>query len=466
MLLIILFLLLFYFFAVSEYGWKGGLVFTIIVGFLQDPIRKATGINSSYFGALSLAFFLLTFLALRNQHRLWYLRYICWNNPRLISLIPLFFYIIGFQALNSYARFGDIKLPIIGAIFYLLPLIGLWVGFHIGSDRLLLRRFMLVYLVACSICAVSVFLSVQGVENSLFKEVGEGLVITGFGSGHSGFWRTSEIAGWHLAAGSCIAFILGVTETKTTQQILYFSLSLGLAFLGSTTGRRKALGIVIIFISLYLLFFTLSSTGNKVTRVLTSLILISALAVSSSTLLFSSNAQSELERSAERASTLTIESSQGRFTSQGIGAFVRGLEIAGPIGLGVGAGSNSGTTGLDRARAGVRSLSYVSEGGGGRIVAELGIFGTIIFLYILLNLMQLYYRNFILAKSWLVEQDYHTVVGLLIFTIVNGLTFFTAGQLYSDPFVLIILGLALGSFLGVPILAARQKQFQTPIQIQ
>jgi len=61
-MILILILLISTFVLVSfEYKWKGAAVFTILTGFLQDPIRKGSGINSSYFAAISLFFFILTF---------------------------------------------------------------------------------------------------------------------------------------------------------------------------------------------------------------------------------------------------------------------------------------------------------------------------------------------------------------------------------------------------------------------
>lgn len=40
--------------------------------------------------------------------------------------------------------------------------------------------------------------------------------------------------------------------------------------------------------------------------------------------------------------------------------------------------------------------------------------------------------------------------GLALFTLANAVTFFSASQLYSDPFVLIMLGLSSGAILAIP----------------
>ena len=450
----LLLLIIGYLFAISEYSWKGGLLYTILVGFIQDPLRKISPIDSSYFNALALAFFLLTFVVLKNQHKSWYLKYVCWSNKRLLALIPVFLYLLGFQALNSFARSGDVRLPIVGLLFYLMPLLAIWIGFHIGSNTKILRNYMIFYLVGCSLTAISVLLSAQGVENDLFREVGMGFDITGFGKGNSGFWRTTEIAGWHLAAGACFAFILGMSESKGFQQSIFFFLSIGLTFLTTTTGRRKAFAMVIVFISMYLLYYSLTAKGNKIIRALTAFGMIALLSFSSFGLFFGKENEADLERFEERTSTLTLEETQGRFTFQGVGALIRGFEIAGPIGLGVGAGSNTGTTGINRGQ--LASQDFVSEGGGGRIIAELGTIGGIFFLYLLFQAAVMYIRNFKMGAMFLPTEVFSELVGLAMFVFTNLITFFTAGQLYSDPFVLIIIGLSAGTFLAIPLLASKQ----------
>jgi hypothetical protein len=132
-----------------------------------------------------------------------------------------------------------------------------------------------------------VLLDAQGVQNPLFKEVGQGLLITGLGEGgtavqgSSGLWRTSEIAGWHLAAGACFSFILGMTSKNSFHQNIWFFLTIGLTFLTNTTGRRKALGIVIVFISLFLLYYSFSSQKNNVFRIVSSIFLVIIISLSS-----------------------------------------------------------------------------------------------------------------------------------------------------------------------------------------
>lgn len=450
MIIFLLILLLFSFFlVVGEYGWKGAVLFTIFAGFFQDPLRKLSTIDSSYFAGISLFFFILTFFILKSKFKDWDLELICWPNPIIISLFPIFLYLIVLQGLNSFARFGDVRLTTVGILFYLVPLIALWLGYRVASDLKFLRQLLLFYIILCSLTGLSIFLSLSGVESNLLKEVGAGIEITGTGQGYSGLWRTSEIAGWHLAAGASFAFILGMSETRGLKQAVYFLTSALLAFLTISTGRRKALGLFIIFASLYLLYYSLSIKKSRLVKAMGTLVCVAILCLSSYGLILNPNIQETLEPFFDRSTTLTVEESQNRVKVQGIGAIMRGLEIAGPLGFGVGVGTNSGNTDIGAQRKSIQSVGYVSEGGGGRLILELGGIGIIFVSFFLIQVLLLYFRIFFLSRQ-LMNIGADILSGLALFTLANTVTFFSASQLYSDPFVLIMLGLSSGAILAIP----------------
>ena len=144
----------------SEFKWKGAMIFTLVAGFLQDPIRKMAETDSSYFAAISLIFFLLTFIILKSSQSRWNLQIICWLNPSIITFLPVFFYLLILQALNSLARFNDIRLSIVGVLFYLVPLLSLWVGFNIAIDIKFLRQVILTYVILCSLTAFTILLNI------------------------------------------------------------------------------------------------------------------------------------------------------------------------------------------------------------------------------------------------------------------------------------------------------------------
>jgi hypothetical protein len=155
----------------------------------------------------------------------------------------------------------------------------------------------------------------------------------------------------------------------------------------------------------------------------------------------------------------------GRFNDQGISALTRGLEVSQGFGLGVGAGANLGNLKLSAAseaqRGSIQSLGYVSEGGGGRLVSELGLPGLVVGGAVAYLIGLCLWRNFKMLNR-LPPGIAYLMLGLIAFGLANILFFFSAAQVYGDPFILILLGLCFGSFLAVPTLVARlqAQQFQ------
>jgi hypothetical protein len=173
---------------------------------------------------------------------------------------------------------------------------------------------------------------------------------------------------------------------------------------------------------------------------------------------------SEFDLFLDRASTAPDALGE-RVQAQGLNALLHGFEIGGGFGLGLGAGSNLGNFNAGGAnRASVSGLGFVSEGGGGRLILELGIPGVLLIGWILIVSLQMLWRNFKLIR-FLPSEELALVTGTLSFGIANIVFFFSAAQLYSDPFILIILGVSIGSILSIPVLIYGRMQLQRSIPI-
>jgi hypothetical protein len=79
--------------------------------------------------------------------------------------------------------------------------------------------------------------------------------------------------------------------------------------------------------------------------------------------------------------------------------------------------------------------------------------------WILLVSLQMLWRNFRLIR-FLPSEEIALVAGTLSFGLANLVFFFSAAQLYNDPFVLIMLGVSIGSMLSVPVLVYSRLQLQ------
>jgi hypothetical protein len=459
----LLLLILFAGLAVSLLGndWKSGILWTIAIGFLQDPIRKLTpGQPTLMVGLVLIGFIICAYLIYQDRGQL-DLKYIFWTSPQLLDIIPYFMVLLLAQAVNSFYRFGSPSLVAIGLSFYIAPAIALWVGFHIGRDLSLLRRVIVFYVILSTIFAFTVLLDFRGVDIPAFEEVGTGILITfegGSKSGASGLWRTSEIASWHLAAAACFSIILTFSDRDVGWQILYISIAVVFSVLSVTTGRRKSQVLIVAFLGIYLLIFSRQSSPASRERIIMSVLGGAGISFAVVSMFLLDLLGSNYEIFLNRASTST-DSLGERLQSQGLDAFLKGIEVGGGFGLGLGAGSNLGNFDAGANRAAVRSLGYVAEGGGGRLVVELGIPGILIIGWIIFVSLQMLWRNFRLIR-FLPSEEIALVSGTLSFGLANIIFFFSAAQLYSDPFVLIVLGVSIGSMLSVPVLVYSRLQLQ------
>jgi hypothetical protein len=459
----LLLLILFAGLAVSLLGndWKSGILWTIAIGFLQDPIRKLTpGQPTLMVGLVLIGFIICAYLIYQDRGQL-DLKYIFWTSPQLLDIIPYFMVLLLAQAVNSFYRFGSPSLVAIGLSFYIAPAIALWVGFHIGRDLSLLRRVIVFYVILSTIFAFTVLLDFRGVDIPAFEEVGTGILITfegGSKSGASGLWRTSEIASWHLAAAACFSIILTFSDRDVGWQILYISIAVVFSVLSVTTGRRKSQVLIVAFLGIYLLIFSRQSSPASRERIIMSVLGGAGISFAIVSMFLLDLLGSNYEIFLNRASTST-DSLGERLQSQGLDAFLKGIEVGGGFGLGLGAGSNLGNFDAGANRAAVRSLGYVAEGGGGRLVVELGIPGILIIGWIIFVSLQMLWRNFRLIR-FLPSEEIALVSGTLSFGLANIIFFFSAAQLYSDPFVLIVLGVSIGSMLSVPVLVYSRLQLQ------
>jgi hypothetical protein len=449
--------------------WKSGLLWTITIGFCQDPIRKLTPGQPSLMVGFVLAGFLLCAFVIYQIRSQLDLKYLFWTSPQLLDTIPLFIALLGFQAANSLSRFGSTPLVLIGLSFYIAPFIALWMGFHIGRDLFFLRRVLVFYFILSCIFAFTILLDFRGVDIPAFEEVGSGILITfegGSKSGASGFWRTSEIASWHLAAAACFSIILTLSDRDVGRQIFYVLMAVLFSFLSVTTGRRKSQVLIFAFLCIYLLVFSRQASPASRERLIMSVLGGAGISLAIASIFLIDLFGSNYEIFLNRAST-SGEGIGDRLQFQGWSAFLRAFDVGGGFGLGLGAGSNIGNFNAGVNRATVGSLGYVSEGGGGRLVVELGIPGLLLIGWILSLSVKLIWRNFMLIR-FLPAEQIALISGCLSFGIANMLFFFSAAQLYGDPFILVMLGISIGPVLSVPVLvySLQQQQRSNPALVR
>ena len=441
--------------------WRAGLLLTLVIGFLQDPIRKLTpGQPGLYVGLVLIAFLASAVVLLQRRRGRLELPAMFWSAPALTRWVPFFVVLIALQAVHGLVRFGVPLRTLIGVGFYLSPLLGLWMGFQIGRDQPFLRRLLQVYLLGSALVALTVFLDYQGMDIPLFREVGGGILIHlrgGFSVfGASGLWRSSELAAWHLSAAAALAIVMAVAAGQPQQRIGWLLLASAFSLLTLATGRRKGIVFVAVFVVVFVGLLARNAPGRSAARLPGVLFSAAGLALILAFLLPETILGDDFGIYLSRAASAQDDLLE-RFRVLGVQAFLRGLEISGGLGLGVGTLAQTGDLQVGAATG--DSFTFVSESGAGKLVAELGIPGLLILLPLGFELLRNLLRNLRLIRQ-LPAATANLELGLLAFTLAQIPFFSAAAGVYGDPFVLLLCGLCIGTVFAVPSLLGEQLQSQ------
>lgn len=443
----------------ADGNWRASLLYSVVIGFLQDPLRKITPEQPALYVGLVLVGMVLTALVLYSRIGRLNLEPLFSGDRQLIGIVEIFLALLLIQTLNSFLTVGSVTLTLIGLGFYLAPLMSLWIGFQFALQPSAVQRFLRVYLVMAVLFAFTLFLSYRGADSIFFKEVGEGIQINivelgVMQQGYVGLWRSSEVAAWHLGAACCFLLILGVSSRRTNLIALSSTLMVVLLVLSTLTGRRKVLTLVVGFLGVYSLLIGFRGDSRVRTNVLAG-VGGSGIALSLLLSLQGNPANSGTLGGFVRRTLNVLEFVDDRFNTLGFNAIGAALEAAGPFGFGVGALAQGAVSLGIRVRGG----TWASEGGLGKIAAELGIAGIALFGLILVLISILYWR--IVVQLRFAPPSYSLLnLGLIAFLAANLPNFAVASQIYGDPFVLSVLGLIAGFVLASPTVIQAYLQGQ------
>ncbi|MEO1002593.1 MAG: hypothetical protein AAFX65_05715 [Cyanobacteria bacterium J06638_7] len=445
----------------AEGRWRTGILYTVVVGFLQDPLRKISAGQPAAFSALIILAFAIACMPLLLRGAIFDWRRMFFGNVSLRGTLNLVLLLIGVQSLHSLVRFGSPQLTLLGLLFYLAPLIAVGAGYWCGLSPLFTGRWLRLYIGMAIVFSASLWLSYAGWDLKVFEEVGggisinlseAGLMIPGF----SGLWRTSEIAAWHMAAASCFLVVLGASTRHFSFIAGALTIAAAILMLATLTGRRKALVLAAAFGVLYPLLLRFSANRQNLSRLQQAFLLVALAALVVVLFAFTAPfAFDDLDPVAEgflaRASSTWGDLGE-RVLQLGVGSLGWASSRAGWLGFGVGAGAQ-GAQYLDVAAA-QRAVGGAAEAGSGKLLIELGIPGMAALLVLLYQLGKLLIHNCRVTAA-LLPREGIICCGLTAFVAANIPVFLVASQIYGDPFVLLILGLSVGVILASPHLIPR-----------
>jgi hypothetical protein len=445
--------------------WRLFLFAAVPVALLQDPIRKLVPgqpvIYVVLVGVIIAAAAVVATLCgtppLPRNIRGW--------RRNLARPFSMFVALVALQGLHGMMTFGNPIIPAIGALSYLLPFVALGLVYQvvIRGGPTMLMNFLRFYVACVLPFLFTIALQFAGYDWGVLGEVGWGLRIYDQGTvmtAYSGLFRSSELAAWHAATCACFLIIFAMAGRPTVAKALWTAvLLLVVVGLGMVTGRRKFLIEIIVFASAYATFFLYFGRGMSMLTLISAAVgcigfisFIQLMPDERGLSLLDSRDESyehaSYEAYLERSKTV-FGAIPERVTDFGLAPVGWAYNEYGLFGAGLGAGAQG------VAHFGAASAS-AAEGGLGKVFVELGAPGLVIVFWFGISLVRYIWLilNLIRQHSFLSRMAF----GLASFLIANIAAFIVSTQVYSDLFVLLLIGFAIGALLAMPVLLERSLQ--------
>lgn len=438
--------------------WRIGFLLCIIVGCLQDPIRKIVPGEPVYLTSVILIYVAATCLGAYLAGRRFSLRPIHgWNNS-LKSPLMWFMALVVIQSVVSFVSFGSPILAAIGFLAYVTPVPGILLGYHFARREKETYKFIKVYLAVTLIMVGGVYLSYFGFDWKILGSVGEELFVYNLEKGalllRSGFFRAPEVAAWHAATSICFLVVMFMTLKRH----LWLKLATGgliIFFWGALlfTGRRKFIMEIMIFLCVYgALLLLVRKKVSKTLRTSFLLAIVVGLAIGAYVTFAPDAIRDEIDPYYNRSATVGADAT-GRASLMTSESFNYILAQNGPWGSGAGTGSQ----GAQYFGGGTNIVGGAAEGGLGKIVAELGLPGIALILWLAVGLGRYFWAIIKEVKKGDFERASLTF-GFIAMLTANAFVFVTAHQIFGDPFVLILLGFLIGIVMAVPQMSGLRSE--------
>jgi hypothetical protein len=440
--------------------WRLALLLCLATAILQDPLRKLVPDQPVVFVVFVAVVFGAACVGALARGNRWNLKSIIGQDRQLAIPLLILLLLIILQAFNSYLRFDNLSIPLIGLAAYFLPIPSIALAYQLvfrqGEFRI--NQFMKWYIVCITLVLTTVCLEFSGYDWPVLGQVGEKLLIYDATLGayllpSTGLFRASEIAAWHAATAACFVLIVtllgGATVRRLLTGVIFAALLLGIGLL---TGRRKIVIEFAVFVSTYFILWAMFE--KRVGK----LFLIAATGAAVVGYGWLAGLKEDVRRQVDLGSrdySVYVERSQSvfadapsRFVELGLAPVMWAYDSFGLFGAGLG----SGTQGARYVGA---ETAGAAEGGLGKITLELGIPGLFVMGWVAISLLRHLWR-IMRAASRHSPRMGRLSFGLFSFLVANLAAFSVATQAFGDFFILLILSWTLAFLLAVPVLVERE----------
>jgi hypothetical protein len=424
---------------IAFFKWRWGVFAAILIGLLQDPLRKMVPGVPGYLAMTTMPVWITVLVAALVsgdlRPRLFLSRF-----PRLGSAVSIFgLYLLIPAALAVSYGHNTWMIALLGGVIYASAFLMVLCGWTFPGVFCSLHGVLFFYCCCAAVMLVGgpldYFGLAKGVAAIGTEAMGKIWVTYRMGSSgvfmYAGFFRSPDVMGWHAALVSMIAAIFAVRSRGVVRWFW-----IGIAVWGVLNlwicGRRKMIAMLPLFLG-SLLVLTGVIRGMR-----RAVLLGGALAV------FVGMAWYGVARTYEVSEVdafygSTLRDVDDRVVQHGVKAVVTTIRQGGFWGYGLGMGQQ----GVHHIPADKPRLWQ--EGGPAKIIAELGVPGGILLVYMGIVLSVTLYQVVAMPRT---DQSFYTFAGLFAILIANIASAVVSAQIFGDPFILLLLAFLAGSVLS------------------
>ena len=424
--------------AVAVYRWRWGVFAAIAVGLLQDPLRKMVPGVPGYLAMATFPVWVTTLGAALFSGEV-SLRPFLGTFPRLARWVVIFgLYLLIPAVLSGTYGTNSWQITLLGAAVYLTAFLSIVAGWRFPRQERMVIWFLMFYALAGSAALIGGPLDYFGVAND-FKAVGTeamGSVWMTARTGeivymYAGFFRGPDVMGWHAALVTMIASLMA-SRSRGWVRGLWLALSVWGILNIWICGRRKMIAMLPVFWGMFLLLTTRFRTVRRAVPLAGGLLLVLGLG-------WFGVARTYKATAVDAFYMTVFDQLSSSVQKHGVEDVIGTVEQAGFWGYGLGMGQQ-GVHHLPAERP-----RLWQESGPSKMVAELGVPGTLLLLTVggilLLTAYHVVGRN---RNSPL----FYCYAGLFSILVANILSAVVSGQIFGDPFIILFLSILVGILLS------------------
>jgi len=414
----------------------------LVVGLLQDPVRKLTPEAPSLFVLSTLPIWFAIFVKMFGTEQ----RFIALFSMiylKLVTRMRMFVLMLIPGGIVMLMRgFFLWKVVLLGAFGYIAPMLGIILGFVFSQNTKYLLRFLTFYCILVALVlsgTLMEYLDIFPDWNAIGTRAMKMVWIKYVSFGHTislkaGFFRSPDIMGWHGSMMTMLSLTLFFVNRSRPIGWVWLLFAVWGVICVVISGRYKMIATIMVWgMSFTILVYLYQGIGRVIgIAVIGVTVIVGMLMVSDKVGL----GGSDYMLYARSPGSYSV----GRVEGHGINGVIGTYRQLGFWGNGLG----SATQGVRY--TGVKFKKGWQEGGPAKIMGELGVCGLVFFVLLCISLLIALISN---IRGGLYKGGMFDLrAGLISIIIANAVAFIVSAQIFSDLFVLSIISMCVGFVLS------------------